>query len=104
MNGEDVHAVYYPAGHTDTDSIVFFPKNNVVHMGDDYVLYGFPFIDISGGGSVQGMIAALEKVIPTLPADVKVIPGHGRLSNLTEVREYLGMLKDTSAVVDKAIK
>jgi cyclase len=104
LNGEDIRALHFPAGHTDGDSIIFFPKANVVHMGDDYVRYGYPFIDVSAGGSVQGMIAACEKVAPMLPADVKVIPGHGQISNLDEVREYTKMLKDTSAIVEKEIK
>ncbi len=46
LNGEDIRALHFPAGHTDGDSIIFFPKNNVVHMGDDFVRYGFPFIDV----------------------------------------------------------
>jgi len=103
LNGEDIRALHFPAGHTDGDSIIFFPKANVVHMGDDYVRYGFPFIDVTSGGSVQGMIAACEKVIPMLPPDVKVIPGHGQLSNLDEVREYTQMLKGTTAAVKAAL-
>src|SRR3989442_13620574 len=85
------------------DSIIFFLKNNVVHMGDDFVRYGFPFIDVSSGGSVQGMIDALEKAAAQLPADVKVIPGHGALSNLDDVRSFVKMIKETSDVVEKAI-
>jgi cyclase len=103
LNGEDIRALHFPAGHTDGDAIIFFPKNNVVHMGDDFVRYGFPFIDVSSGGSVQGMIAAMEKVSMQLPPDVKVIPGHGALSNLDDVRAFTKMLKETSAVVQKAI-
>ena len=103
LNGEDIRALHFPAGHTDGDAIIFFPKNNVVHMGDDFVRYGFPFIDVSSGGSVQGMIAAMEKVSTQLPPDVKVIPGHGAISNLDDVRVFVKMLKDTSAVVQKAI-
>jgi cyclase len=103
LNGEDIRALHFPAGHTDGDAIIFFPKNNVVHMGDDFVRYGFPFIDVSSGGSVQGMIAAMEKCSAQLPPDVKVIPGHGALSNLNDVREFVKMLKETSAVVQKAI-
>ena len=103
LNGEDIRALHFPAGHTDGDSIIFFPKNNVVHMGDDFVRYGFPFIDVSSGGSVQGMIAAMEKATAQLPADVKVIPGHGQLSNLEDVREFTKMLKETSAIVQKAL-
>jgi cyclase len=75
-----------------------------VHMGDDYVRYGYPYIDVMAGGSVQGMIAACEKVAAVLPADVKVIPGHGQISNLGEVQEYVTMLKGTSAAVQSAIQ
>src|SRR5215469_10883703 len=103
LNGEDIRALHFPSGHTDGDSVIFFPKNNVVHMGDDFVRYGFPFIDVASGGSVQGMIDAMEKAIAQLPPDVKVIPGHGALSNLDDVRAFTKMLKETSAVVQKAI-
>jgi cyclase len=103
LNGEDIRALHFPSGHTDGDSIIFFPKSNVVHMGDDFVRYGFPFIDLSSGGSVEGMIAALEEVVPKLPPDVKVIPGHGQISNLEDVRTYVKMLIDTRAVVEKAV-
>ena len=103
LNGEDVRALHFPSGHTDGDAIIFFPKNNVVHMGDDFVRYGFPFIDVSSGGSVQGMIAATEKVAAELPADVKVIPGHGALSNMDDVKAFTKMLKETSAAVAKAL-
>ena len=104
LNGEDVRALHFPSGHTDGDSVIFFPKSNVVHMGDDFVTYGFPFIDLSGGGSVGGMIAALEQVLPKLPPDVKVIPGHGPVSNLDDVRRYVTMLKETRAAVENGIK
>jgi len=103
LNGEDIRALHFPAGHTDGDAVIFFPKNNVVHMGDDFVRYGFPFIDVASGGSVQGMIDAMEKASAMLPADVKVIPGHGALSNLDDVREFVKMLKETSAAVQKAL-
>jgi cyclase len=103
LNGEDIRALHFPSGHTDGDSIIFFPKNNVVHMGDDFVRYGFPFIDVSSGGSVEGMIAATEKVAAELPADVRVIPGHGALSNMEDLKAFTKMLKETSAVVEKAL-
>ena len=103
LNGEDIRALHFPAGHTDGDAVIFFPKNNVVHMGDDFVRYGFPFIDVASGGSVQGMIEAMEKASAQLPPDVKVIPGHGALSNLDDVREFVKMLKETTAAVQKAL-
>jgi len=103
LNGEDIRALHFPSGHTDGDAIIFFPKNNVVHMGDDFVRYGFPFIDVASGGSVLGMIDGVEKAVAQLPADVKVIPGHGALSNLDDVRAYVKMLKETTDVVQKAL-
>jgi glyoxylase-like metal-dependent hydrolase (beta-lactamase superfamily II) len=104
LNGEDIRALYFPAGHTDGDSVIFFPKSNVVHMGDDFVTYGFPFIDVDSGGSIDGMIDGVEKVIGQVPADVKIIPGHGPISSVTDVRAYLDMLKATRDVVAKAIQ
>jgi len=103
LNGEDIRALHFPAGHTDGDSVIYFPQSNVVHMGDDFVTYGFPFIDVDSGGSIDGMIDGVEKAVAQLPADVKVIPGHGPVSTLDDVRAYVKMLKETRAVVQKAI-
>ena len=103
LNGEDIRALHFSGGHTDGDAIVFFPKANVVHMGDDFVRYGYPFIDVNAGGSVQGMIAACDKVANVLPSDVKVIPGHGDLANIGDVRDYSVMLRETRSVVQGAI-
>jgi cyclase len=104
LNGEDIRALYFPAGHTDGDSIIFFPKSNVVHMGDDFVTYGFPFIDVESGGSINGMIDGVEKVIAQVPPDVKIIPGHGPVSSIADVKAYLEMLKGTRDAVAKEIK
>jgi glyoxylase-like metal-dependent hydrolase (beta-lactamase superfamily II) len=104
LNGEDIRALYFPAGHTDGDAVIFFPKSNVVHMGDDFVTYGFPFIDVDSGGSIDGMIDGVEKVIGQVPADVKIIPGHGPVSSVSDVRAYLDMLKATREAVAKAIQ
>ncbi|MBS0374315.1 MAG: MBL fold metallo-hydrolase [Proteobacteria bacterium] len=104
LNGEDIRALHFPAGHTDGDAVIYFPRANVVHMGDDYVRYGFPFIDVDAGGSAEGMIRACEAVIEKMPPDVKIIPGHGALSTVAEMREYVAMLKATSAAVSKALK
>jgi glyoxylase-like metal-dependent hydrolase (beta-lactamase superfamily II) len=103
LNGEDIRALHFPAGHTDGDSVIYFPKSNVVHMGDDFVTYGFLFIDVDGGGSIDGMIHGVEGAIAQLPADVKIIPGHGPVSNLDDVRAYVKMLKETRAVVQDAL-
>jgi hypothetical protein len=103
LNGEDIRAIHFPHGHTDGDAVIFFPQSNVVHMGDDFVTYGFPFIDLESGGSARGMIAAVEKVMTTVPADAKVIPGHGPLSTVADMKPYVAMLKDCMARVRKGI-
>ena len=104
LNGEEIRALHMPHGHTDGDSLVYFAKSNVVHMGDNFVTYGFPFVDLLGGGSVRGMIAGLEKAVELLPADVKVIPGHGGLSTLDDVRDQIKLLKETLAAVEEGVK
>ena len=104
LNGEDIRAIHFPNGHTDGDSVIFFTQSNVVHMGDDFVTYGFPFVDTGSGGSVSGMIAGVAKVLDMLPPDVKVIPGHGPVSTPADVRKFLTMLRDTRGLVSDAVK
>src|SRR2546423_15039907 len=102
LNGEDIRAIHFPAGHTDGDSVIFFPKANVVHMGDDFVTYGFPFVDIENGGSVTGMIAGCEKGLSMVPADAKFISGHGPLSSGDDGRQFVGLMRETRALVAQA--
>jgi cyclase len=104
VNGEDIRAVHFPHGHTDGDAVIYFPQSNVVHMGDDFFNGHFPFIDTANGGSVKGMIANVDKVLATLPDDVKVIPGHGELSDKAGLRRFVEMLRGTSGAVEKAMK
>lgn len=102
QNGEDIQIFHLPRAHSDTDVVVFFKQSNVVHMGDNYFSGMFPFIGL--GGSVRGLIAGIEKVLSDVPANAKVIPGHGPLSNIAELRSTLAMLKETSAIVENGIK
>jgi cyclase len=105
LNGEDIRAIHFPHGHTDGDSVIFFPQSHVVHMGDDFFNGGmFPFIDLDSGGSVQGMIAGDEKVLAEVPDDVKIIPGHGPIGTKDDLRKFLQMLKETTAAVQAGIK
>lgn len=103
FNDEEIRVMHFPAAHTDGDGVVYFTKNHVVHMGDEFVRYGFPFVDVNGGGSVRGMIAACEKIAEMVPADTKVIPGHGELAGVDDLRAYTKMMKETMAVVQKAV-
>lgn len=103
LNGEGVRAIHFPHGHTDTDIVVFFTTSNVVHMGDDFFNGMFPFVDASGGGSIKGLIANIEKLLAIIPADAKIIPGHGAIATTADLRAYLGMLKATTGIVEAGI-
>jgi glyoxylase-like metal-dependent hydrolase (beta-lactamase superfamily II) len=104
VSADDALVVHYANAHTDGDAIVYFPRTHLVAMGDIYVRYGFPFIDLNSGGSVQGMIAACQDVLRRAPADAKIVPGHGELGTIADLREYAQMLTDTSAAVTRALK
>jgi glyoxylase-like metal-dependent hydrolase (beta-lactamase superfamily II) len=104
VNGEDIRAVHFPHGHTDGDSVIFFTQSRVVHMGDDFVTYGFPFVDTASGGSVIGMIENVEKVLGMVTPDTKIIPGHGPLSTPDDVWKYVNMWKETRQIVADAAK
>jgi cyclase len=103
LNGEDVRAVHMPHGHTDGDSVIWFTRSNVVHMGDDYFNAFFPFIDTENGGSVRGLIANIGKVLATVPDDAKIIPGHGTLSDKAGLRRFHDMLRATLAAVEVGV-
>jgi cyclase len=104
VNGEDIRAIHFPNGHTDGDAVIYFTQSNVVHMGDDFFNGGYPVVDLENGGSVRGMIADIEQILPTLPADVKIIPGHGPLGDKASLRAFADMLKATSGAVAAGIK
>jgi cyclase len=99
FNGEDIRFIHLPAGHTDGDGVVFFPKANVIHMGDLLFSGHFPFIDVDGGGSVDGYAKDLAWVLANLPGDARVIPGHGPLSTMDDVRALHDMITETSEYV-----
>ena len=99
--GETIQIWHLPAAHTDGDSVVFFEKAKVLHMGDDFFNKVIPFIDVKGGGSARGYVAALDKVLSRVPPDVKVIPGHGEVSDLSGLKAFRQYVAD---VVDAASK
>jgi cyclase len=104
LNGEPVRALHVPPGHTDGDTIVFFTRSNVVHMGDDFVTYGFPFVDLESGGSVRGMIAAIDELLPQIPPDAKIIPGHGPVSTVADLKKFRGTLDEIVTLVARGLK
>ena len=103
FNGEEVRAVYFPNGHTDGDTVLFFTASNVVHLGDDFFAGKFPFIDLNSGGSVPGLIKNVGELITRIPSDAKLIPGHGEVSTLNDLKIYQQMLIETTDIVRKAM-
>jgi glyoxylase-like metal-dependent hydrolase (beta-lactamase superfamily II) len=93
VNGDELLVFHVDPAHTDGDSIVHWKKANVFHMGDLYFSGGFPFIDLDSGGSLDGVIAAAEKVLALANDSSRIIPGHGPLSNKKELTAYRDMLK-----------
>jgi glyoxylase-like metal-dependent hydrolase (beta-lactamase superfamily II) len=98
FNGESVQVLHQPAGITDGDSLVYFRRSDVVSTGDIYMTTGYPTIDLAGGGSMQGVLDSLNRILDiTIPAHheeggTMVIPGHGRISDEADVMEYRDML------------
>ena len=104
LDGEEIILRHYPHGHTDGDTVVFFKNANVVHLGDDFFVGRFPFVDIDSGGSVQGMINNVSTLLKTIPADAKLIPGHGPLATVTDLQTYHDALAETAKIVQDAMK
>jgi len=92
LNGEEVHAFHVAPAHTDGDAVVHFRRADVVHMGDTYFNGAYPYIDLSSGGSVDGTIAAADRVLAMAGERTRIIPGHGPLSGRAELRAYRDML------------
>ena len=99
FNGEAVTAYHRAHAHTDGDSIIHFPGSNVIHMGDIFFNGLYPLIDVNAGGSVQGIIEAVQFALDLCRPETRVIPGHGPLGNCADLESYGQMLADTSKAV-----
>jgi len=104
VNGEDAVAFHVPPAHTDGDVVVWFPKANVVHMGDTFFSSTYPIIDLESGGHIDGLIATSERVLPRIGDATKVIPGHGQVSDKAGLQRYHDMLVGVRAAVAKLVK
>lgn len=104
FNGEEIRAEYLAKGHTDGDTVLFFTGSNVVHLGDDFFIGRFPFVDLESGGSVEGLLKNIGSLLQMIPADAKIIPGHGQVGTIENLRDYHQTILDTSLIVRKAMK
>lgn len=91
-NGDEIHVSHVHPAHTDGDAIVHFRNADAIHMGDTYFNGGYPFIDVSSGGNVHGVIAAADHVLSLAGAETRIIPGHGPVATRTDLVAYRDML------------
>lgn len=99
FNGEELKIIHFPESHTDGDAIVYFTNSNVLHLSDLYFEGRFPYVDLKNGGNVANYAKTVAKIIDMMPDDVKIIPGHGNLSNMEELKEYHNMLTETITII-----
>lgn len=104
LNGDELNGYHVKHAHTDGDMIVRFRKANAVHMGDIYFSFMYPFIDLGSGGSVRGVLAAVDGVLGTIDDNTRIIPGHGPISSKKDLRAYRDMLARVSANISRLIK
>jgi cyclase len=104
LNGEDIRLLKLPPAHTDGDVIVFFKKANVVCIGDLYMSPAIAFGDRWYGGGMLHLIDTLDFVLPQIPTDARVVPGHGVISSREDVVRGLEVLKQMKAVVETAVR
>ena len=102
MGDETIQVWHLPPAHTDGDSVVYFEKAKVLHMGDDLFNKIIPFIDVKSGGSVKGYLLALDKVIAKVPAEATVIPGHGEVTDVAGIKAFRQYIADVLDAAQKA--
>lgn len=99
LNGDDIRAVHVARAHTDGDVFVQFRGKNVLHAGDVFFNGSYPFVDLDSGGSIAGMIAAIDALISLADDETRIIPGHGPVSGRAELVAYRDMFFETSSRV-----
>jgi len=92
LNGDRLALLHVPGAHTDGDLIALWQVANVAHVGDVYRADGYPFVDTANGGSLAGLVAAIETVLSRVDARTVIVPGHGPVSNRAELSAYRDML------------
>ncbi|WP_324023793.1 MBL fold metallo-hydrolase [Maribacter sp. BPC-D8] len=100
---ETIMAFHVHNAHTDSDAMIYFMKNNVLHMGDTYFSERYPYMDLKNGGSLNGYIDAIKRALMLIDDKTIIIPGHGRSSNKLELIAYVDMLETIKENILKAI-
>ena len=101
IEDEEIQLLNFGPGHTDGDTIVFFKNNNVIHAGDSFVTYGYPYVDLNDGGSFKGFINVLSQIIAISNEQTKIIPGHGPVCNVGDVITLKNILREHYDITEK---
>tara|TARA_B100001989_G_scaffold244643_1_gene213621 strand:- start:3 stop:941 length:939 start_codon:yes stop_codon:yes gene_type:complete len=101
VEDEEIQLLNFGPGHTDGDTIVFFKNNNVIHAGDSFVTYGYPYVDLNDGGSFSGFINVLSQIIAISNEQTKIIPGHGPVCNVGDVITLKNILQEHYDITEK---
>jgi cyclase len=104
LNDEDIELYHFVNGHTDGDVVIRFVKANVYHTGDSFTRTSYPFIDQSNGGSVDGYITNVEKILALVDDNAKIIPGHGEVATKADLKAFRDMLVDIKTQIAGAMK
>jgi cyclase len=104
VGDETIRLVHYPNAHSNGDTVVFFDKSNVIHTGDIFFNGMFPFLDVANGGDIESWVRDLDSILKTLPADTKIIPGHGPLTGIDGLKAFRQMLYDSADIVRKQMR
>ena len=104
VNNESVAIFHVASAHTDGDALLYFTESNVLHTGDTYFNGRYPYIDLDSGGSVDGYIEAVKRGLMVIDENTKIIPGHGKVSNLKEYKDFLNMLETLREKTQEAIE
>jgi cyclase len=104
LNGDEIRGVHVAPAHTDGDVFIHFRRANVIHTGDIVFAGRYPFIDLDSGGSVAGVIAAVERMLELADDRTRIIPGHGEVTDKAGLAAYREMLVTTSGRVRELVK
>ena len=103
FNDEEIEIVHFGPAHTSGDSAVIFHNQNAIHYGDVFVTEGYPFIDVSSGGSIDGIINFLSRSLEKLKPGAIILPGHGEIGNIQDVKNMINMLETVRDRISKMI-
>jgi len=104
LNGEEIRAFHVPRAHTDGDVIVHFSGSDVIHMGDVFWNRLYPLIDTGSGGTVDGMVAAVDRALALAGPGTRIIPGHGPLATKDDLAAYREMLATIGSRIKAMIR